>query len=743
MDLPNTNAKDILDKIENNEIVLPDFQRGYVWSDDVNKQKSFLASILAKIPVGNIILFTDDSNAFENRMIGFKKSIKFETVRQVSYLLDGQQRLTTISLFFTDRIFEKINGKSSGVGIKDLLSQFTMRRRFFLRLKSKKDEEEWGDIFGFDDFDTSKINKIDFTSDDIFDGSDGGFIEAKTFTNKNKEWYGDKENLNNINVSTAIVDNCVAEGIIPLYFLIDNPNIVKRVVKKLCENRAEKISEMYHPDNADGKRRLIDFIKKNGYENKYSSEDTLMFFWDNIFPDSINERKEDWRDTFISYLVSCYTNIRLNVVNVADEKKSRAINIYEKLNEGGSKLGMYDLFIARVAQDKNGKNYNSTLVKYFENYCNNDLLSLLHNLKLKVSWNSAAYLGTINKNSEIVPDIKKRFMELMSLKVYSSKNKPLHDNICNLRSDYIKCNKILDMSPSLIIQNTEIVICSLIDALMFMQFRLGISSVSDVGYKYMILALAYAFMIKPKDYSYDRLCRICEAWYWHSLFTGLYQYNQSSQIIESIIALNKWILLDIPIDDLKDAGCFNKSKDKLLNVQRYNDFDVLTCKNGEKIGGNVYSSIIQFVNRDQKGNFLDNDDNELYYIAPWFKGEYPEDDNHHNGEDHHLIPLRLYEMSNDTSKIRDKSNEPINSPLNRVIIPSKENRLIKDSPYDSNFKLHVADTALDSYVVPIGFKEFRFNNVETRNEDLITLLKGRYDLICAKIKNRIEELLFK
>ena len=98
MDLPNTNAKDILDKIENNEIVLPDFQRGYVWSDDVNKQKSFLASILAKIPVGNIILFTDDSNAFENRMIGFKKSIKFETVRQVSYLLDGQQRLTTLTL---------------------------------------------------------------------------------------------------------------------------------------------------------------------------------------------------------------------------------------------------------------------------------------------------------------------------------------------------------------------------------------------------------------------------------------------------------------------------------------------------------------------------------------------------------------------------------------------------------------------------------------------------------------------
>ena len=46
---------ELVHKIEDNKIVLPDFQRGFVWKDQ-KKQKALIASILTKLPIGTILL---------------------------------------------------------------------------------------------------------------------------------------------------------------------------------------------------------------------------------------------------------------------------------------------------------------------------------------------------------------------------------------------------------------------------------------------------------------------------------------------------------------------------------------------------------------------------------------------------------------------------------------------------------------------------------------------------------------
>lgn len=45
----------IIEKITNKEILLPDFQRNFVWRDE-EKQSRLIASVLAKMPVGSILL---------------------------------------------------------------------------------------------------------------------------------------------------------------------------------------------------------------------------------------------------------------------------------------------------------------------------------------------------------------------------------------------------------------------------------------------------------------------------------------------------------------------------------------------------------------------------------------------------------------------------------------------------------------------------------------------------------------
>ena len=53
---PNTsNLVEIINKIEKNQILLPDFQRDFKWKDE-DQQKSLIASVLCKMPIGSILL---------------------------------------------------------------------------------------------------------------------------------------------------------------------------------------------------------------------------------------------------------------------------------------------------------------------------------------------------------------------------------------------------------------------------------------------------------------------------------------------------------------------------------------------------------------------------------------------------------------------------------------------------------------------------------------------------------------
>lgn len=93
-----TNLVEIVKQIEKKEILLPDFQRGFVWNDE-EMQKKLLASVLAKMPLGSILMLKGEADSYGCKQIGSKarEDVSQLGKKEVKLLLDGQQRVTVLT----------------------------------------------------------------------------------------------------------------------------------------------------------------------------------------------------------------------------------------------------------------------------------------------------------------------------------------------------------------------------------------------------------------------------------------------------------------------------------------------------------------------------------------------------------------------------------------------------------------------------------------------------------------------
>lgn len=88
---------ELIDSIRKKDLVLPEFQREYVWTKEQSKQ--LMVSIIKGFPIGSLLFWkTDEPPALKNVD---KLPEKFGTVQVV---LDGQQRLTTLFMLITGEI---------------------------------------------------------------------------------------------------------------------------------------------------------------------------------------------------------------------------------------------------------------------------------------------------------------------------------------------------------------------------------------------------------------------------------------------------------------------------------------------------------------------------------------------------------------------------------------------------------------------------------------------------------------
>ncbi len=99
----------LLARIAEGDIKIPAFQRGFVWSQ--NQIVELLDSLYRNYPVGSILLWSSTQPLKSSRNIGGLKLPDREPEYPVNYVLDGQQRLSTIyAAFCTEREFEEDAG---------------------------------------------------------------------------------------------------------------------------------------------------------------------------------------------------------------------------------------------------------------------------------------------------------------------------------------------------------------------------------------------------------------------------------------------------------------------------------------------------------------------------------------------------------------------------------------------------------------------------------------------------------
>lgn len=103
------NYPDLLSQIENGTIKIPQFQRDFVWSRA--KSAALLDSIVKGYPVGTFIFWHTDEQLRTIRSIGNKKFNDKPGGDYFDYVLDGQQRLTSLYASVKGITVTRANGK--------------------------------------------------------------------------------------------------------------------------------------------------------------------------------------------------------------------------------------------------------------------------------------------------------------------------------------------------------------------------------------------------------------------------------------------------------------------------------------------------------------------------------------------------------------------------------------------------------------------------------------------------------
>jgi hypothetical protein len=126
------NIRKLIDRITSGDIRIPAFQRDFVWEAD---QVAFLLdSIYKGFPIGTVILWRTDARLKVEKDLGSFKLPEPAKDYPVNYVLDGQQRLT--SLFSTFQT-ELVPGNSAFVDIYfDMAAVENIQESLFLALSS-------------------------------------------------------------------------------------------------------------------------------------------------------------------------------------------------------------------------------------------------------------------------------------------------------------------------------------------------------------------------------------------------------------------------------------------------------------------------------------------------------------------------------------------------------------------------------------------------------------------------------
>lgn len=694
----------ILERIQKNELILPDFQRGFVW--DAERMKKLFASVLSRIPIGSILTLESADDKFNCKQIGAKPRSRIleKPSKPVDYLIDGQQRLTSLLAGFSTYYFDNYKDKELDIASNDLISLY------FLKIPAV-DNTLSEDYFGVRDL--SFNSKRDFSSTEMFSLIDSKYLFeiSDKVQNKKQKTFNTVDDENILSDIYTYCTNANEDDTklkfyrIPLQFLLSSEKSIAKI-----------------------RVRIIDQIANHHKRDKEDSE------------------KDVWKNDITNYFSSCLGHIELGEIKVENSDKARAIDIYNNLNQGGVKLSILDLIIATVGTQDDKNFYDQILevlgqkFSYDKNVLTSEMQTLISN---QISYNPFEVANIMTIKNEMKKMFANVFLDVLSLLVNKKKGKKFSAKAVKDDSDknfftpiVTKESEILKLSANDVLESYKEACEAIARALFFFQTRCGIREFDAINYKAQITVVAYFF----SDVNYfhnKKIHDFFEYWYWISVFSWMYPSNQKIEILNEIEKFQDFFQSNTAVGNFK---YLKTARAEVLKKKFYSDKDTLTMskvEETEKYPPRVMTYYIcqyylscgygyQSFFLDTKHNKSKKDDINVFYDEKL--------------EIHHLMPLGSdpkKKICETTKELRKDLKNPFNSPLNMLLVTKNDNLIISDMDYDKYSEDKDVKEILPALDCVIGEKSLS-QFLAKRFDGFVSKLKAELDGLEKSLENGIQ-----
>lgn len=625
------------------KLILPNFQRDYVWNIDA--QKRLVASVFLDVPIGALLLLRGEPEDYVSRRIAL--NLDASPKGECDYVLDGQQRLSTLTAALSSPFNQADDWKTTWSVLPAKL-----RYVWCLRVWPLGEEQE-ADIFGYRE--QLFPSRIDVEPDDLMNFLEPTRVLVKDEFNESA-WFHPNwgRSLPEDDRSLQIALAAAEHGLVPLWALTDESGrrLVDKSLLVIANKRCtELLAGANFAQNAKSYGALRD------------ADPTLPANWHDAEQKQIERAfsslAERWR-TAMQDGIEAMISRRTPTIGLQREDVDRAIAIFSVINQSGTPLTPFDLIVAKHARHPDAKNLSQMLV--------NRLMRQVVPVG-SAAWFSANEDRTISSwqldeegkicvsSGSLTAVFKDSFLNLLSLHFHSNSQ-----GADGLDVKHIKKAAILKIPPEVIATAWVDVSDALLKTWAFLQLRCGIVSESDLRYKLMILPIAFSILRNPDSWENRKFHNRLEAWYWSALFGGYFRARQNENAITELKLLAKWLQGDPAAGDQVAAR-----KSRVLNVEEYSDEKTLLLKDQDSaISSDISSAILQYILSCGPQDFELDTSSRLY---AWQGVPL---------EDHHIIPLATAAtLRQSASDLRSMGDSTIlNSPLNRTLISKEANRAI-------------------------------------------------------------------
>lgn len=707
--MDNTNLVGLIRSIENKEILLPDFQRGFVWKDEM--QKKLAASILTKMPLGSILLLEADAQEYGCKMIGRKTHVDTSGLENIQILLDGQQRITVLTNIFSDVIFRGMKNYS-----KELAST-GLKKRFFIRISKEDKNDIWGLHKLCFEPENPDLDYPPFLSEDAYNSIEMLCFNKTDNVPYNPEYYDEKRLMD---FCCSGSDECYR---IPLFLLIDSRRNSKycltSILKTIADIEVQK-KFLSIPDYKDKK----EFIKDNFAEEYLCCTNIEKLLEDEkkLKKELKNQAEYLWADRMMDYLKVCIEKMDLKQIKVKKSDRDRAIDIYENLNLGGVTLSTFELVMAKAAKAEDEvkrKNLFDRICEYIEepkSYPKEIIPDVMespyqkymesHDYKYSASEHLKCYIEEKNQLNKKYTDA---FLDVLCL--YSN-NKDFNPE--NVRLEYIKREHILKLDAQEINGNYLEVCRGLDRACFYLQMYCGIRNINELNYNLMLVLLGYLF-INDKYWLDKGMLKKLNAWYWSAIFSGRLDKDQNTNIIYHL----KWIL-----GKKYDFIC--ELKEKMFEGSDFSDIRTVLMETGYPPKTVIKAAFCQYYLSLTYYDFCTQE--KLSTLS----------ESADTLEEHHILPLgndeEVYKNKEFTRQLREDRTCIYNSPINFVYITKKSNGDISSKSI-SSYKVMCDKSSLQKLHLNVMDANF------TNRDEVKEKLAKRYEEVVTEIEGRIGDYL--